>query len=262
MAMGSLLLGACASIDESFLSSKAQPDTRASVNHQRQKEEELNRQKFELMLGGPRDLSGLQLSSDQQELLKKTYLVQGSDGEALEICITPAQYAYFQSQRIYRAFCFLTLEDTKNSENQLRQFVTPDVQVIKDLALAITRDLTVPEEKAQALLNWVCENIRYDQVEVDSRKNYFRFPVETLMEGAGDCEDTSILYASLCKAIGLNVVLLRQLGHICTAVEGNFTGLSFLHDGRSYFLAETTTDKAAPIGADLGIELRGIVIEL
>ncbi len=260
LALGSVLLGGCASVDESYLSSDSQANSYAE--NKRDKEEDLNFQKFELMRGGPRDLSGLHVSIERQELNPKTYTVQTSDGEGLEISITPAQYAYFQSQRVYRTFCFISLEDIHSTEDQLRQFVTPDIPVIRDLALAITRDLVASEEKAQSLLNWVCENIRYDQVESDSHKNYFRFPIETLMEGAGDCEDTSILYASLCKAIGINIVLLRQIGHICAAVEGNFTGLSLRHDGKSYFLAETTTDKAAPIGADLGIELRGIIIDL
>ncbi|MEM2205334.1 MAG: hypothetical protein QXF20_04785 [Candidatus Hadarchaeales archaeon] len=37
---------------------------------------------------------------------------------------------------------------------------------------------------------------------------YPRYPIETIVDGGGDCEDTSILFASLVKALGYEVVLL------------------------------------------------------
>jgi hypothetical protein len=43
---------------------------------------------------------------------------------------------------------------------------------------------------------------------------YPRYPIETIVDGGGDCEDTSILLASLVRAMGYDVVLLELPGHM------------------------------------------------
>lgn len=53
-------------------------------------------------------------------------------------------------------------------------------------------------------------NLGYDE--------YPKYPIETLVEGAGDCEDTSILLASLLKAVNLDAVLLVGPRHMAVGV--------------------------------------------
>jgi hypothetical protein len=50
---------------------------------------------------------------------------------------------------------------------------------------------------------------------------YPNFPVETLVEEGGDCEDNSILLAALLTALGYNVIIIDIDGHIGVGVSGD-----------------------------------------
>lgn len=69
---------------------------------------------------------------------------------------------------------------------------------------------------------------------------YPRYPLETLVHGGGDCEDTSILTSSLLDTMGYGVVLIRIPGHLAVGVDADASGSYWLHEGESYFYVETT----------------------
>ncbi len=77
---------------------------------------------------------------------------------------------------------------------------------------------------------------------------YPRYPVETLVDDGGDCEDTAILAASLIEALGYSVVLLvfpetaDAEGHCAVGVAGGegIYGTSWQYDGRKYYYLEST----------------------
>lgn len=71
---------------------------------------------------------------------------------------------------------------------------------------------------------------------------YPRYPIETLVDNGGDCEDTSILMASLIKEMGYGVVLLRLPGHVAVGVAGGegVYGTYWEYEGRKYYYLETT----------------------
>jgi len=77
---------------------------------------------------------------------------------------------------------------------------------------------------------------------------YPRYPLETLVDNGGDCEDTSILLASLVQAdpINIDAVLLLLPSdspeHMATGVAGEegISGYYFPYDGRRYYYCETT----------------------
>ncbi|DAC71830.1 MAG TPA: hypothetical protein DSN98_08410 [Thermoplasmata archaeon] len=70
---------------------------------------------------------------------------------------------------------------------------------------------------------------------------YPRFPLETLKEQRGDCEDKAILTAALLESLGYNVSLLRLPQHMAVGVHLNETipGYSYYTD--QYYFLETTT---------------------
>jgi len=72
--------------------------------------------------------------------------------------------------------------------------------------------------------------------------DYWKFPIETLAEGWGDCEDASILYAALMKAVGYDVILLSFPDHMAVgvALSKAISGVYVLYNGKRYFYAETT----------------------
>jgi len=53
------------------------------------------------------------------------------------------------------------------------------------------------------------QSLKYAPDEVTGFDEYPRYPIETLAEEGGDCEDTSILFASIVGQLGYGCVLLR-----------------------------------------------------
>lgn len=71
---------------------------------------------------------------------------------------------------------------------------------------------------------------------------YPRYPVETLVDNGGDCEDTSILLASILDTMGYGVVLIGFPTHLGVGVLGgeNIYGTYYENKDRRYFYVETT----------------------
>lgn len=79
---------------------------------------------------------------------------------------------------------------------------------------------------------------------------YPRYPVETLVDKGGDCEDTSILLASLIHSLGYDVVLIAYPGrHMAVGVLAGdgIQGSYYDYQGEKYYYIETT-DVGWPIG--------------
>jgi predicted transglutaminase-like cysteine proteinase len=79
---------------------------------------------------------------------------------------------------------------------------------------------------------------------------YPRYPVETIFERGGDCEDTSILVAALLDAMGYDVALLHLVDTQHMAVGVAIPGASgqyYEYGGKQYFYLETTNE-GWPIG--------------
>ncbi len=76
-----------------------------------------------------------------------------------------------------------------------------------------------------------------------SYDEYPRYPIETLVDYGGDCEDTSILTASLLSQLGYGVVLIiYPREHAAVGVLGGegIYGTYFQHNEGKYFYLETT----------------------
>jgi len=82
---------------------------------------------------------------------------------------------------------------------------------------------------------------KYDD-ETTGYDEYPRYPVETLVDRGGDCEDSAILAAALLFEMGYDVVLLEFSTHaaIGLASSGSLFGDSYLYNGTQYYYVETT----------------------
>ncbi len=71
---------------------------------------------------------------------------------------------------------------------------------------------------------------------------YPRYPIETLVDNGGDCEDTSILLASIIDEMGYAVVLIMLPDHCAVGVKGgeNAYGAYYEYEGSKYYYIETT----------------------
>ncbi|MBN7774201.1 copper amine oxidase N-terminal domain-containing protein [Clostridium aminobutyricum] len=72
---------------------------------------------------------------------------------------------------------------------------------------------------------------------------YPKFPLETLYDRGGDCEDTSILLVSLLRQLGYGAVMLEYDDHMAVGIKGadNLKGTYYEQDGSRYYYIETTS---------------------
>jgi len=72
---------------------------------------------------------------------------------------------------------------------------------------------------------------------------YPKFPLETLADEGGDCEDSAILLASLLRELGYGTVLIQFKDHMAVGVKGedSIPGSYYEVDGTRYYYVETTS---------------------
>ena len=154
--------------------------------------------------------------------------------QSWKINIDTSEYLQFKVQN----------HDPKEVKDFVKYVTYKHPQIIA-IAEKITERCTTPEEKANKILEFVHQYV-YDK-RSEGKTNYVRFPLETIVEGNGDCEDLAILGAALMKAIKLDVALIyfpkqegEEAGHMALGVVGDFKGSRLELNGRKYFCAETT----------------------
>ncbi|MFW6289303.1 MAG: tetratricopeptide repeat protein, partial [Spirochaetota bacterium] len=77
------------------------------------------------------------------------------------------------------------------------------------------------EALGQAGIRYVIDpNSAYESLSEDRHAiDYLRFPNETLAFGAGDCDDLSVLYATLLESVGVATAFITTPGHILIAFD-------------------------------------------
>ena len=106
------------------------------------------------------------------------------------------------------------------------------------IAQELTAGMEQPLAKVTRLLQFV-QALPYN-FDID---DYPKHPLETLADGGGDCEDTSALYASLVRAVGIPSGVIDVPHHAMAAVnipDGPGWYVEIAH--KKYTLAETTGD--------------------
>ena len=146
----------------------------------------------------------------------------------------------------YAYLGYMEITTKERLEIGVANMVTHDDLIIASLASSLVKDakkLGFGEyDTANYILAFV-QSLRYHRDdEITPYKDYWKFPLETLAEGWGDCEDSSILYAALMKAAGYDVVLLYFPDHMAVgvALSKTIAGSYIIHNGKRYYYAETT----------------------
>ncbi len=146
----------------------------------------------------------------------------------------------------------------------LNYFITPDDRYIKTLAADLNYIAEVRGfdtlEKANFVLSFVQSMEYMDDLNSTGFIDYYKFPLETLVDGGGDCEDTSLLLITLLDDLNYSAVLfvmkikllLEVAGHVAVGVnisapvpDDSFTKylkFSVLYNGSRYYYMETTTN--------------------
>ena len=114
-----------------------------------------------------------------------------------------------------------------------------DVIIRKFNNIAIDRGYT-EIQKVNLVISFV-QNLPYTSDSVTtSFDEYPRFPLETLVDGGGDCEDSAILTAALMDAMSYPIVLLGLPGHMAVGIGISGTGSYYEYEGEEYYYLETT----------------------
>ena len=73
---------------------------------------------------------------------------------------------------------------------------------------------------------------------------YIRYPIETLVDGIGDCEDVVILAATILHEMGYSVLLVMLSEHLALAIkyDGDFSGTYYNYNGSKYYYLEMTDE--------------------
>ena len=157
----------------------------------------------------------------------------------------PKRYSYYVSQS----------HKISNYRDYLN-FVTLDEPALIDIAYILHN---MSEEKnldSEEEINFILsfsQSLKYSEDNITSGVGeYPRYPIETLVDQTGDCEDTSALLISLVEILGFNasIILIPEAwdGYGHAAVGINVTGATGVHyilnEGQSneisYYYAETT----------------------
>ena len=178
---------------------------------------------------------------------EKTSLFQAQYGilnQKLYVSVAPSLYDYYGN-----------MSHTVNSDSDYANFVTPQaVEPIAESLQNITGNLPYNNEQfADAVLTLVHQ--------IPYTINGVEYPVETLVNNAGDCVPASLLAASIMQAGGLDVVLILYTGinpeHMNVGVYLPYTpayhtaGLAptdFIYNNKTYWTAEATPAENWKVG--------------
>ena len=124
--------------------------------------------------------------------------------------ILPANIAILANQN---------LSIKKSSRADYKKTITPNNPVIKQIANIISTSSCPTPNKvcyAKALFYFVKNNIKYVS---DPPNEYLATPFETLYTKGGDCDDSSILLASLTSSIGISTRLTFIPHHVYVQIK-------------------------------------------
>ena len=169
----------------------------------------------------------------------------GDDPQSLEWTVEAQDYAR----------CRESTADRFPDEDERMGFVDYRSDSIRSLAstLAAKTEGMTKLDRAEYVLKFVQKSTAYESDEPLSRSGeYWKYPIETLVQRGGDCEDTSILFCSLVKAMGFDAALLvyegydypDEGGHMAGSVALDYVkgGSYYTKNGLKFYYCETTSD--------------------
>ena len=93
------------------------------------------------------------------------------------------------------------------------------------------------------LVRFVTAFVQHIKYEYDPNVwgDYPRFPIETLVEQKGDCEDSGALLAAILMTMGYDMIMVNPPGHMAVAIAcRGCDGSYFRFNGEKYYYIETT----------------------
>lgn len=161
---------------------------------------------------------------------------------ACETKVAKELYDYYQKERDHYFYRFNM--DGKQIGDNRKSFVFSEHgrPVVKELARSLETIAKSETEKVEVALTYT-QSLPYSYDSTSKgRDEYVRYPVETLVDGCGDCEDKSVLLAAILYEMNIGFVLLMSPDHIAVGVncEPRNDANGFVFKGKKYYYVETT----------------------
>ena len=147
------------------------------------------------------------------------------------------KYEYYHSlPRYYAPEDFHYYIDDENNKKVIKSIV--------DCILENNEEGKTKDQLAYNVIHLV-QSIPY-QYDIDStgEKEFPKYPIETLYEGCGDCEDMSILLAGALREMNYGVCFFVYDNHVAVGIQGGegFTSPYFEYNGKKYYYIEATSE--------------------
>jgi hypothetical protein len=158
-----------------------------------------------------------------------------SNSYTWELNIPKAYYNFYKSQPHNRESDFSMYAMSSYDRVYLQSLVDK-------LSETAARNGYSDYDKVMLVISFV-QSIPYKlDTESTGYDEYPRYPIETLVDNEGDCEDTAILTAALLNEMGYGVVLFKLPGHMAVGIKGadSLPGTYVEYNGDRYYYVETT----------------------
>lgn len=161
---------------------------------------------------------------------------------SITLNISAELYDYFRNDREHLAYVYKFNEGEMPPNYYSFMLSEHDRPVMQSIAQEFSRYSFTEKDRIELALTFV-QSLRY-AFDADSKgkDEYVRYPIETLVDGCGDCEDKVALLVALLYEMDIDFVLLvlpehMALGVHCDEIEGS---RYLLYQGKKYYYMETT----------------------
>ena len=156
----------------------------------------------------------------------------------VSITLDANMYQYYRNlPRYYRSSEYYNYVNDENN----RQVVQNIVNAMREIGKELNYD---DGDIAREIANFVQQCVEYQfDSDTTGQEDYPRYPIETIYERQGDCEDSSILLAALLKEYGYEVGFLRYPTHVAVVIrtlDDYSGGAYFQYEGHRYLYIEST----------------------
>ena len=202
--------------------------------------------KYDLRVVGTK-ANGQYMDSIQHEVVKGkvektfTWKYMGTTHSAIWT-IDYTYYDNYQNSNVNRA------PVTYSQRMEFINYTSDTVSIFADYLTEHSEEMT-ELQRANYVLSFVqqCITYQYDS-DFCGKSEYWKYPYETLYDGRGDCEDTTILFCALMKSMGYDSAMLLYVGeeyvgngHAAAGVAfKDIPGSYYTKNGKNYYYCETT----------------------
>jgi len=178
-------------------------------------------------------LGGLDFSNQTIQVIERNYTWTYNDQTySMSLVVPEPMYEYYSTKERY--------ETSDYRGYILHPYDDAYIEVMgREFDKIAAMDNLTKVQEVELVTSFV-QNLHYLTDDTTGFDEYPKFPVESLVDEGGDCEDTSILLSHLLEAIEIETALLTLPGHMAIGVEMNATGAHWDIGNTTYYYLETT----------------------